>query len=154
AAEQEHSQVLSATLEQIKDQIPDRDRTIQSLMSDALASQERQNALSEQLAEREAELARIKGSPGWQLLQAYGRIKYRHLLPLYRLLGMMPQQSQREPGVTTNPAPRPDDSTGSTLNLAPPQRRPQEARVPANGPGALRRMAHYLASSWRVRAGR
>jgi hypothetical protein len=46
----------------------------------------------EQFAERDAELEKIKKSRGWKLLESYGRIKYRHLLPIYRLLGLMPKE--------------------------------------------------------------
>lgn len=38
------------------------------------------------IGEREAELNKITASLGWRLLSRYGRIKYRYLLPIYRLL--------------------------------------------------------------------
>ena len=44
--------------------------------------------LSAQLDETTAELNRIRRSLGWRVLSPYGRIKYRYLLPLYRLLGL------------------------------------------------------------------
>jgi hypothetical protein len=43
-------------------------------------------SLSAQLAARQTELDTIKASLGWRLLSRYGRIKYRYLLPIYRLL--------------------------------------------------------------------
>jgi hypothetical protein len=93
-AERDRAQALSATVDQIKNEILDREKTIQSLVSDTVAGEKRQQNLSEQLLERDAELARIKGSPSWRLLESYGRIKYRHLLPIYRLLGLMPDGAQ------------------------------------------------------------
>ncbi|HKG22592.1 MAG TPA: glycosyltransferase [Blastocatellia bacterium] len=56
---------------------------------------------SSQLAETEGELERITASPGWRLLTRYGRLKYRYLLPLYRLLRLMPSGpggESEEPG--------------------------------------------------------
>jgi GT2 family glycosyltransferase/exopolysaccharide biosynthesis predicted pyruvyltransferase EpsI len=37
-----------------------------------------------QIASKDAELARIRGSLGWRLLNRYGKIKYRYLMPIYR----------------------------------------------------------------------
>ncbi|MEK6288846.1 MAG: glycosyltransferase [Acidobacteriota bacterium] len=45
------------------------------------------SSLSAQLAQSELELERITGTLGWRLLRSYGQIKYRYLLPVYRLLG-------------------------------------------------------------------
>jgi GT2 family glycosyltransferase/glycosyltransferase involved in cell wall biosynthesis len=61
-------------------------------------------------------LAGIKKGPGWKLLSAYGRVKYRYLmpfyrlygrikypylLPLYRLLGMAPSTNRGAPAVSS-----------------------------------------------------
>ena len=46
------------------------------------------NALASELAAREVELSQIKRSFGWRILSRYGLIKYRYLMPLYRLLGI------------------------------------------------------------------
>ena len=72
-----------------------------------------ETGLLQRLANRDAELARIKRSFGWRLLQAYGRIKYRHLLPVYRALGL-PTQPEQAAGVeldTGNGANSPIDSS-------------------------------------------
>ncbi|HYJ86604.1 MAG TPA: hypothetical protein VEW46_11140 [Pyrinomonadaceae bacterium] len=50
-----------------------------------------------QLAAAEAELKGISNSLGWRLLSRYGPIKYKYLLPLYRILGLSHQErSQRQ----------------------------------------------------------
>ena len=40
----------------------------------------------ERLREKQAELDKITNTLGWRLLRHYGRLKYRFLLPAYRLL--------------------------------------------------------------------
>jgi glycosyltransferase involved in cell wall biosynthesis len=62
--------------------------------------------LSTQLSERDAELASIRGSRGWKLLERYRRIKYRYLLPFYRLLASMPEPQHRR--AFRNPEREPD----------------------------------------------
>jgi hypothetical protein len=42
-------------------------------------------ALSTCVAERDTQINRMTGSLGWRLLSYYGQIKYRYLLPVYRL---------------------------------------------------------------------
>jgi hypothetical protein len=49
---------------------------------------------SAQVSTKEAELRQIKRSLGWRLLSRYGRIKYRYLLPIYRLLRLAPKQTE------------------------------------------------------------
>jgi 2-polyprenyl-3-methyl-5-hydroxy-6-metoxy-1,4-benzoquinol methylase len=49
-----------------------------------------------QLAAAEDKINRITGSLGWKLLNLYGPIKYRYLLPIYRMLGL-PPYDRREP---------------------------------------------------------
>lgn len=49
-------------------------------------------ALQAQVADRDAQIARITSSLGWRLLSRWGRIKYRYLLPVYRLSGLMPPE--------------------------------------------------------------
>jgi hypothetical protein len=56
--------------------------------------------LSEQLALKEAQLDKITGSFGWRILSRYGRIKYKYLLPAYRLFN---RTSSGPKGPATNP---------------------------------------------------
>ena len=51
-----------------------------------------------ELDKKEAELSRIEESLGWRLLSRYGPIKYRYLLPIYRVLNLMPvdKSAQRQ----------------------------------------------------------
>ena len=53
-------------------------------------AQQAELVLSSQLGAKDAELSRIMRSVGWRLLSRFGSIKYRYLLPVYRLLGLMP----------------------------------------------------------------
>lgn len=53
--------------------------------------------LSGQLDSKEVELRKITSSLGWRLLSRYGRIKYRYLLPIYRLLRLAPKQTVAAP---------------------------------------------------------
>jgi polysaccharide pyruvyl transferase CsaB len=66
------------------------------------------SSLSGQLAQKEQELEEITSTLGWRLLNAYGPIKYRYLLPIYRMLGLAPykRESRRKkhPGHTLTPA--------------------------------------------------
>jgi glycosyltransferase involved in cell wall biosynthesis len=68
-------------------QIYEKDREIQALLDQT-------HKLNARLGEREAELSRITGSFGWRLLGRYGRIKYRFLLPVYRLFGHAPSATK------------------------------------------------------------
>lgn len=55
----------------------------------AECAEERVRVLSTQLLDTETELQRIRDTLGWRLLSRYGRIKHRHLLPIYRLFGQV-----------------------------------------------------------------
>ena len=74
---------LESELKTRNPQIEEKDREIQALLTEM-------QALSARLVEREAELSRITSSFGWRLLGRYGQIKYRYLLPIYRLFGHVP----------------------------------------------------------------
>ena len=74
---------LESELKTRNPQIEEKDREIQALLTEM-------QALSARLVEREAELSRITSSFGWRLLGRYGQIKYRYLLPVYRLFGHVP----------------------------------------------------------------
>ncbi|HMG34084.1 MAG TPA: glycosyltransferase [Blastocatellia bacterium] len=50
-----------------------------------------------EIDEMSAEMAATKASLGWKLLAAYGKIKYRYLLPIYALFGQRPSHGQAEP---------------------------------------------------------
>jgi GT2 family glycosyltransferase/glycosyltransferase involved in cell wall biosynthesis len=60
---------------------------VESLKTELAARAVEIQALSRDLSDTEAELERITTSLGWRLLRRYGPIKYRYLLPVYRLLG-------------------------------------------------------------------
>lgn len=52
--------------------------------------------LRSELAERKFELEKIKNTLGWRLLNRYGRIKYRYLLPVYRRLGLAKEKDRKD----------------------------------------------------------
>jgi GT2 family glycosyltransferase/glycosyltransferase involved in cell wall biosynthesis/uncharacterized coiled-coil protein SlyX len=54
-------------------------------------SQQVLRALSAQLIERDTKFGRNTGTLGWRLIGLYGKVKYRYLLPVYRLLHLMPR---------------------------------------------------------------
>ena len=66
-------------------------------------SQERVGLLSAQLADTETQLKRIRATLGWRLLSHYGPIKYRFLLPVYRLLGQVSAERAETKRLHGNP---------------------------------------------------
>ena len=79
---------LQREFERALARLAETDRELHALKSEADLMRGEVGALSQQLADREAEIARIKGTYGWRLLSVYGRIKYRYLLRIYRALGL------------------------------------------------------------------
>jgi GT2 family glycosyltransferase/glycosyltransferase involved in cell wall biosynthesis len=73
---------LEAKLSELEEQLAEKDEAFDDL---SLVLEERRN-----------ELASIKSSLGWRLLSYYGWFKYRYLLPLYRLLRLVPSRSDAE----------------------------------------------------------
>jgi len=67
---------------------------IEQLQLRIAMQQEENRLISARLREQERELQTIRNSLGWRLLAWYGRtIKYPYLLPVYRLLGIGPDDS-------------------------------------------------------------
>lgn len=64
------------------------ERDVQSLRSELAEVSSSYDHVRNLLAERQSELKRIKESKGWKLLQIYGRIKHRYLIPVCRMLGL------------------------------------------------------------------
>ena len=79
------SQALAA---QLSAQVSAKQTELSSVKNerDTLEGESRQ--LSAALSAKETELTRITSSLGWRLLSHYGRLKYRYLLPAYRILGL------------------------------------------------------------------
>lgn len=61
---------------------------VELLQVELALSKETNWLLSEQLSAKEREVDRITRSFGWRLLNRYGQLKYRYLLPVYRMLGL------------------------------------------------------------------
>ncbi len=73
-----------------RSQLAEKDRAIQKIKSQLAEKEQASQLLSKELRDKESQLARIDGSIGWRLLNAYGRrIKYPFLMPLYRLYGRL-----------------------------------------------------------------
>jgi predicted O-methyltransferase YrrM len=85
-----HETGRSADPAQLDRIIQARDATI-ALLSDQIADLEKKDSLlSAQLSLETKGLNQITRSLGWRLLNRYGHVKYRFLLPVYRLLGLPP----------------------------------------------------------------
>jgi hypothetical protein len=69
-------------LQMLSAQLKERDRALQLQLKDA---DETIGLLSVQLLDTKTQLQRLKDTLSWRLLNHYGRIKYRFLLPVYRL---------------------------------------------------------------------
>jgi len=75
-------------------QLIDKQNSLDFLSSELADNRKIIRLLSQSLSARESELKRIKNSFGGRLLRVYGRIKYPYLLPIYRLLGLLPREHQ------------------------------------------------------------
>jgi hypothetical protein len=69
---------------------------IESLARRFAEKEETERSLLAQLSDREQQLSKITSSLGWRLLSRYGRIKYKYLLPLYRMLGLARKEKADE----------------------------------------------------------
>lgn len=81
---------LRAQLVESENVIGARGEAIALLQNGSRKSGEKNRLLSAQLSSTTRELEQITGSLGWQLLSRYGRLKYRYLLPVYRMLRLAP----------------------------------------------------------------
>lgn len=99
AVEQQSVQTLSAQLADerqsvltVSAQLADEQQYVQTLSVQLADNQESIQSLSGNLAAKDIELKRISNTLGWRILSLYGRIKYPYLLPLYRLLHLVPRE--------------------------------------------------------------
>ena len=76
-----HARVL-----ELVEHVGERQRAVDSLAAELDTSHKKVITLTAQIAERENELNEIRSTLGWRLLREYGKIKYRYILPIYRLL--------------------------------------------------------------------
>ena len=90
-----------AEIEALSSQASHAEQNAQSL-SAQLATKERANeVLALELAMKDDELKRVTSSLGWRLLNRYGQIKYRYLLPIYKALGLPPYHKKSVAGDQT-----------------------------------------------------
>lgn len=76
--------------ESLKKQVETLNKAIPPLQDDLERSERKNELLLAQLSAKADELDQITQSLGWRVLSRYGKLKYRHLLPLYRVLGLTP----------------------------------------------------------------
>lgn len=74
--------------ERQSDTIRVRDESVALLQAVLAESDENRRLLLAQLSAKACEVDQITRSLGWRLLSRYGRLKYRYLLPVYRMLGL------------------------------------------------------------------
>lgn len=96
AARDEAVKTISAQLdlreqarEDLARRLAEKDRALQRLESQATQSEENARRMSAQLLDTETQLKRITNTLGWRLLSRYGPIKYKYVLPVFRLFGKM-----------------------------------------------------------------
>jgi len=76
-----HEKVLA-----LVEHVAERQSAVNSLANELDESRNKVMALTTQVAAREAELGDIRNTLGWRFLSAYGKIKHRYFLPIYRKL--------------------------------------------------------------------
>lgn len=84
----------SQSIEDLSSQLIAKQTSFDSLSSELSDNRRNMQLLTQSLSERESELKRMRDSFGGRLLGLYGRIKYPYLLPIYRLLGLLPRERQ------------------------------------------------------------
>ncbi|HWN98037.1 MAG TPA: glycosyltransferase, partial [Blastocatellia bacterium] len=99
SSQSEHKDQAVRTMETLL--AKDRE-AVRALSSEIAEKQRSVQDLSVRLAEKEAQLERLTNSLGWRLLSLYGPIKYRYLLPVYRMLGLMRSERKEPNGAETN----------------------------------------------------
>lgn len=116
------------TLNALSAQVAEGERA-NAALTEQLSDKERIiSSLSAQLAHSERELERITGTLGWRLLNSYGKIKYRYLLPVYRLLGSATFRNESRTKKQVQPSSSIDKSRRNTNSQL-----PQLAAVDAQG---------------------
>ena len=76
-----HEKVLA-----LVEHVAERQSAVNSLANELDESRNKVMALTTQVASREVELGDIRNTLGWRFLSAYGKIKHRYFLPIYRKL--------------------------------------------------------------------
>ena len=87
----ETDQMLTQAFREINSVAADEIRHLHSTIERTHEQIEALTAKVMELKTAQDELDRISSTMGWRLLSRYGRLKYRHLLGLYRLLGLSHQ---------------------------------------------------------------
>jgi GT2 family glycosyltransferase/glycosyltransferase involved in cell wall biosynthesis/uncharacterized coiled-coil protein SlyX len=75
-------------------QVVEKDEALKAFAAQVADHQQDLRTLTAQVAAKDAELKRVNDTLGWRFLGLYGKVKYRYLLPVYRLLHLMPRESK------------------------------------------------------------
>jgi GT2 family glycosyltransferase/uncharacterized coiled-coil protein SlyX len=81
---------------ELSTQVIEKEEAVRAYAAQVADHEQTLRTLSEQVAAKDAELKSATSTLGWRVLRRYGKIKHRYLLPVYRLLRLMP----REPKVS------------------------------------------------------
>ncbi|HVF91410.1 MAG TPA: glycosyltransferase [Blastocatellia bacterium] len=106
---------LKAQADESRRAITARDQKLAWLSAHTAEKERAVNFLSVSLSDLHAHLNKMNNSIGWRWLNRYGRIKYRYLLPFYRMLGLMPKDSNAYDRPQTQAQPVPPGPTISEL---------------------------------------
>lgn len=72
--------------QRMAEKVAEREQAVGTLQAQVATKEQTIRVVSEQIATKDAHIERITSTLGWRLLSYFGPIKYRLLLPLYRLL--------------------------------------------------------------------
>jgi len=87
-----HERVL-----ELVEHVGERQRAVDSIAAELDTNHKKVVTLTDRVAEREAELEKMRSTLGWRLLRQYGKVKYRYLLPIYRLLNLNRRAKDESP---------------------------------------------------------
>ncbi|MEW6208608.1 MAG: class I SAM-dependent methyltransferase [Acidobacteriota bacterium] len=94
---------------------------IESLTHRLAEKEAEEKSLLAQLADSGQQLSRITSSLGWRVLSRYGRIKYKYLLPVYRMLGLARREKANDSFLFSLDTPLPQElmvGKGNALYLS------------------------------------
>ena len=77
-------------VESMSSEIAQKEAELKALSVRAAEAEQKVLSLTSELAAKDSELRNVSNTLAWRLMSRYGRIKYRYLLPIYRVLGLPP----------------------------------------------------------------
>ncbi len=104
AEQQRRSADLDRTRQALESEIQRLSSEIKNLATEAGGKEQLLQTVSNELADKSARLNRINSSYGGRLLNGFGRVKYRYLMPVYKLMNMAPAGHQNHREHADNPS--------------------------------------------------